>query len=99
MVHPEIAPWQVAAGLHKASSPPPRNNQGPSMRDTAKHGAEMIEHLEKALTLSEEASEPIIGYLIERALDEARAAQWDCRSLSRLNSVRLKAKLSILART
>ena len=46
------------------------------MRDTTKHRAEMIEHLEKAFTLSEEASEPIIGYLIERALDEARAAQW-----------------------
>jgi hypothetical protein len=49
------------------------------MRDTAKHRDEIIEHLEKALLLSEEASEPIVGYLIERALDEARGAQWGLR--------------------
>ena len=45
------------------------------MRDTAKHRAEIIELLEKALMLSEQASEPIVRYLIERALDEARGAQ------------------------
>jgi hypothetical protein len=45
------------------------------MRNTAKHRDEIIEHLEKALILSEEASEPV-GYLIEPALDEARGAQW-----------------------
>ena len=45
------------------------------MRDTAKDRVEIIEHLEKALLLSEQASEPIVGYLIERALDEATAAQ------------------------
>jgi len=39
------------------------------MRDSAKHCAEIIEHLEKALMLAEEASEPVVGYLIERALD------------------------------
>jgi hypothetical protein len=46
------------------------------MRDTAKDRAEIIELLEKALTLSEEASEPILGFLIQSALDQARAAQW-----------------------
>lgn len=45
------------------------------MPDTAKYRAEIIEYLEKALLLSEQASEPIVGYLIERALDEARASQ------------------------
>jgi hypothetical protein len=46
------------------------------MRDTAKHRAEIIDHLEKALSLCDQASQPIVGYLIERALDEARAAHW-----------------------
>ena len=62
MMHPEIAPWQVAAGLHNASSPPPRNNQGPTMRDTAKHRAEMIEHRNKALALCGQANELIVVY-------------------------------------
>jgi len=42
------------------------------MRDTAKDRAEMISLLEKALALSQEAHEPIVGFLIERALDEVR---------------------------
>lgn len=46
------------------------------MRDTAKPRAEMIEYLEKALALSEQTNEPIVGYLIERALDEVRASHW-----------------------
>ena len=46
------------------------------MRDTAKYRAEIIEHLETALALCDQASEPIVGYLIERALDEARASHW-----------------------
>jgi hypothetical protein len=46
------------------------------MKDTAKDREEIIEHLEKALILSEQASEPVVGYLIECALDEARGTQW-----------------------
>ena len=46
------------------------------MRDTAKHRAEIIEHLETVLALCDQASEPIVGYLVERALDEARASHW-----------------------
>jgi len=46
------------------------------MRETAKYRDEMIQYLERALTLSEQASQPVVGYLIERALDEARASQW-----------------------
>jgi hypothetical protein len=46
------------------------------MRDTAKHRAEIIEHLETPLALCDQASEPIVGYLIERALDEARGSDW-----------------------
>lgn len=45
------------------------------MLDTAQKRAAMIEHLESALGLSEELSEPVTGYLIERALDEARSRQ------------------------
>ena len=46
------------------------------MQDTAKHRAEIIDHLEKALTLCDAAAVPVVGYLIERALDEARATDW-----------------------
>jgi hypothetical protein len=35
---------------------------------------EMIEHLEAALALADELKDSMTGYLIERALDEARAA-------------------------
>ncbi len=35
---------------------------------------QMIEHLEAALALSDEIKDSVTGYLIERALDEARAA-------------------------
>ena len=59
-IHLEKATIQAAGGV---------------MPDTAKYRAEIIEYLEKALLLSEQASEPIVGYLIERALDEARASQ------------------------
>ena len=33
----------------------------------------MIEHLEAALALADELNDSLTGYLIERALDEARA--------------------------
>ena len=46
------------------------------MKETAELRAKLIEHLEKALLLSEEAHEPTVGYLIERALDEARGSHW-----------------------
>lgn len=45
------------------------------MRDTAKYREEIVGLLENALLLSEQAQEPVVGYLIERALDEARASQ------------------------
>jgi len=35
---------------------------------------QMIEHLQQALALADELKDSITGYLIERALDEARAA-------------------------
>lgn len=43
------------------------------MLDSARKRTVMIEHLEAALGLAEELSEAVAGYLIERALDEARA--------------------------
>ena len=45
------------------------------MRDTARHRAEIVDHLETALTLCYATGEPIVSNLIERALDEARASQ------------------------
>ena len=39
-------------------------HEGLAMRDTAKFRAEIIEHLERALALSEHVSEPTVGYLI-----------------------------------
>jgi DNA-binding ferritin-like protein len=35
---------------------------------------QMIEHLQKALALADEINDSATGYLIERAMDEARAA-------------------------
>jgi len=46
------------------------------MRDTAKDRQEILKHLQAALDLCEPAGLPIAGYLIERALDEVRAADW-----------------------
>ena len=49
------------------------------MPDTASHRAEILNQLDQALrlclALCKEAGEPIAGSLIERALDEVRAAQ------------------------
>jgi hypothetical protein len=36
----------------------------------------MIEHLQLAMVLAAEVSQPTTAYLIGRALDEARAADW-----------------------
>ena len=46
------------------------------MLDAQKKRAEIIDHLERALALTVEVNQPITGYLIERALDEARDADW-----------------------
>lgn len=45
------------------------------MRDTAPLRIKAIEHLEQAMAIATELSEPVLGYLIERDLDEARANQ------------------------
>ena len=47
-----------------------------TMRDTAKDRKAILDHLQAALDLCEPAGLPIAGYLIERALDEVRAADW-----------------------
>ena len=51
------------------------NSRDANMRDTARHHAKIVDHLETALTLCYATGEPIVGNLIERALDEARASQ------------------------
>jgi hypothetical protein len=46
------------------------------MRDDAEMRGKLIRQLEDALALTEELNDPMTGYLIERALDEARAQQF-----------------------
>ena len=46
------------------------------MRDDAEKRGKLIRQLEDALSLTEELNDPMTGYLIERALDEARAQQF-----------------------
>jgi hypothetical protein len=47
-----------------------------AMRDTAPLRAELIKHLEEALVLADQIHDPMTGYLVETALDAARAGQW-----------------------
>ena len=46
------------------------------MMDQAEKRSQLIRHLEDALTLADEIQGGHTGYLIERALDEARSRQF-----------------------
>jgi hypothetical protein len=46
------------------------------MTDEAEKRGELIRHLEEALTLADEIEDGQTGFLIERALDEARSRQF-----------------------
>jgi len=46
------------------------------MIDSAEKRGQIIKHLEEALALSDELEDGPTGFLIERALDEARARQF-----------------------
>jgi DNA-binding ferritin-like protein len=46
------------------------------MIDAAQRRGEVIKHLEHALALADELQDATTGYLIERALDEARTRQF-----------------------
>jgi hypothetical protein len=46
------------------------------MIDSAQKRGEIIKHLENALALADELEDGATGYLIERALDEARSRQF-----------------------
>lgn len=46
------------------------------MKDQGPQRQELIDHLQAALAISEELRQPTTGYLIERAIDEARASMW-----------------------
>ena len=46
------------------------------MMDDAEKRGQLIRHLEDALALSDEIQDGQTGYLIERALDEARSRQF-----------------------
>jgi hypothetical protein len=66
-MHPRITAWQVATGLKNESVRRHATDQGPIMRNTARYPQEeIIEHLEKALALRDQASESVVGYLVER---------------------------------
>jgi hypothetical protein len=47
-----------------------------SMTDEAEKRGQLIRHLEEALALAEEMEDGQTGFLIERALDEARSRQF-----------------------
>jgi hypothetical protein len=53
------------------------------MNDSAEKRGQIIMHLEDALALAEELNDGPTGYLIERALDEARSRQFRPASDSR----------------
>jgi hypothetical protein len=46
------------------------------MTDHAEKRGQLIHHLEEALTLADEIEDGQTGFLIERALDEARSCQF-----------------------
>jgi hypothetical protein len=46
------------------------------MMDSAEKRGQIIRHLEEALALADEIRDGNTGYLIERALDEARSRQF-----------------------
>jgi len=46
------------------------------MQDQSERRRKLIEQLEAAMHLAEELGQPATAFLIERALDEARAAAW-----------------------
>ena len=46
------------------------------MMDDAEERGQLIRHLEDALALADEIDDGHTGYLIERALDEARSRQF-----------------------
>ena len=46
------------------------------MEDQSERRRKLIEHLESAMRIADEIGQPVTAYLIERALDEARAAMW-----------------------
>ena len=47
-----------------------------AMKNSAETRGQLIRHLEQALALADELEDGTTGYLIERALDEARAHQF-----------------------
>ena len=46
------------------------------MFDTAPQREKLLEHLNSALTIAGAIEEPMLEYLIERAIDEARSTQF-----------------------
>jgi len=57
----------------RSNSQQMRPEGGPEMMDDAEKRGQLIRHLEDALALADEIQDGQTGYLIERALDEARS--------------------------
>ena len=53
-----------------------KQTKGRDMQNTSEQRQKLIAQLETAMHLAEEIGQPVTAYLIERALDEARAANW-----------------------
>jgi DNA-binding ferritin-like protein len=54
----------------------------PAVEDEASRRRRVIKHLEDALRLIKELNDPMTGHLIERALTEARARQFQPLSVA-----------------
>jgi hypothetical protein len=52
------------------------NRRERKMFDTAPQREKLLEHLNSALTIAGAIEEPMLEYLIERAIDEARSTQF-----------------------
>jgi hypothetical protein len=75
------APWPVRCGksrpgVHIVGSGPGDAVQENSMTDEAEKRGRLIRHLEEALALADEMEDGQTGFLIERAIDEARSRQF-----------------------
>lgn len=46
------------------------------MQDNQAKHKKLIEQLESSLALANELSQPLLAYLIERAIEEAKTAAW-----------------------
>jgi len=71
-----------AAGRKKFNFSMTKKKAKPAVEDEASRRRRVIKHLEDALRLIKELNDPTTGHLIERALTEARARQFQPLSVA-----------------